>query len=841
MRSAACGAACALSLAACTGGVGSTDTSSRIVTYTVSGSVSGLAGAGLVLQNNGTDNLAVKADGSFTFSSALVPGDRYQVSVWAQPTGPSQTCTVGQGGGIVGQGDVTGITVLCADKTTATDTIGGIAIGVVGSGLTLQDNGGDALAVSAGGTFTFATGLAPGAGYNVTVASPPVNPYQDCVVQNGSGIAGAVDVTNIEVSCEANSNPQYTVSVTVTGISASAPLTVENNGRDRMTLSANGTYAFPTKIPSGSAYEVTLVPLTEQQSQTCQFSNASGTVAGAPVDVMVACQSNVAISGTVSGLATADEVILQDNGGDTLAVSANGPFTFPTALASGGTYQVTVLQQPTLPPEICTVSNGSGIAPPSSAAPITVACVAAYTVGGTVSGLPGAEGPPVSVVLENDGGENLPVSANGPFAFPPQASGSAYEVTVLTAPTGYVCDVAGGSGTVTANVTAVTVACAPIGGFLYVTNAADNSLSSYAINSSTGSLHLLAATTPTGTAPSGVGAQCGSQLQVSATVYVANQGSNTLSGYGENTTTGVLNLLPSDPASGALNPVATAGTPSGVATALINGTTGCAVYTANTGADSISAYSENAATGILTSAGAAASGAQPTGIALTGYDSFIVDNYPGPSFFLFSANKGGTVSAFSVDQTTAALTAVGTVPAGGSSPVAISTGTVPVTVQGVATTEPIVYVVNQGSNDVSGFNVAMPPADEANGIANGTLTPLADSPYAAGSGPNAIAVVGEYVYVANGTDATVTVYSINTAVGTPVSLGGLVPMPGLTVSTGKDPVAITFGDGFLYAVNAQSDSVSVYLLNGDTGALTEVPGSPFPSGKSPSSVAYQPP
>ena len=39
-------------------------------------------------------------------------------------------------------------------------------------------------------------------------------------------------------------------------------------------------------------------------------------------------------------------VVLQDNGGDNLSVSANGPFTFATALASGAAYAVTVKTNP---------------------------------------------------------------------------------------------------------------------------------------------------------------------------------------------------------------------------------------------------------------------------------------------------------------------------------------------------------------------------------------------------------------------------------------------------------------------------------------------------------------
>jgi len=78
-----------------------------------------------------------------------------------------------------------------------------------------------------------------------------------------------------------------------------------------------------------------------------------------------------------------------------------------------------------------------------------------YTVGGTISGLSGA------VVLQNNGGDNLAVSANGRFTFATQlADGSNYDVTVVSQPVGQSCTVMNGMGTFSAsNVTTVTVTC----------------------------------------------------------------------------------------------------------------------------------------------------------------------------------------------------------------------------------------------------------------------------------------------------------------------------------------------------------------------------------------------
>jgi len=69
---------------------------------------------------------------------------------------------------------------------------------------------------------------------------------------------------------------------------------------------------------------------------------------------------NYSVGGTVTNLASGDSVQLQDNGGDTLSVTANGSFTFATKLASGSSYSVTISGQPTSPAQTCGVTNGSG-------------------------------------------------------------------------------------------------------------------------------------------------------------------------------------------------------------------------------------------------------------------------------------------------------------------------------------------------------------------------------------------------------------------------------------------------------------------------------------------------
>ena len=78
-----------------------------------------------------------------------------------------------------------------------------------------------------------------------------------------------------------------------------------------------------------------------------------------------------------------------------------------------------------------------------------------FSVGGSVSGLSG------TVVLQDNGGDDLSVTASGPFTFATKvATGAPYSVAVKTNPSGQTCTVASGSGTMgSANVTSVAVTC----------------------------------------------------------------------------------------------------------------------------------------------------------------------------------------------------------------------------------------------------------------------------------------------------------------------------------------------------------------------------------------------
>lgn len=152
--------------------------------------------------------------------------------------------------------------------------------------------------------------------------------------------------------------PRFTVGGMVSGLAGT--LVLRNNGGDDLTVSANGSFTFATSLPAGSAYNVTV--RTQPTGQSCTVSGALGTVgSGNVTTVNVTCFNlTYSVGGTVSNLLGAGCTISL-NGGSPLALTANGPFTFPTQLPNGSSYSVAVASQPTGPNQSCTVTNGTGV------------------------------------------------------------------------------------------------------------------------------------------------------------------------------------------------------------------------------------------------------------------------------------------------------------------------------------------------------------------------------------------------------------------------------------------------------------------------------------------------
>jgi len=444
MASAAALAACGSSGSSDSGGGSGTPPAGS--TYTLGGTVSGASAAGLVLIDNGTTLAVSSGATSFAFPTALATGTAYTVSVQAPPAGMS--CGVANGSGTIGTENVSNIAVTCASDTV---TLGGTISGLSASGLVLANNGATAAVSPGATTFAFSTSITTGSTYAVTVQTAPAG--QTCSVANGTGTAGTANINNVVVTCATTS---FTVGGSIAGLNVGG-LVLADNGGDLLTVPSGATsFTMPTAVASTSGYAVTVA--TQPSGLSCSVQSGIGTIGTANVtNVAVTCSDQpYSLGGSISGLNGTGLVLA--NGSETVPVSLNATsFAFPTLVAFGSTYSVTVATQPT--GLTCSVSSGAtGTMPASNVNTVTVVCSdKAYTLGGSINGLSFA-----GLVLTN--GTNtlqVPSTATSFQFVTPVAYTSSFNVVVSTQPTGQMCSVgAGGNGTMpAANVTSLIVVC----------------------------------------------------------------------------------------------------------------------------------------------------------------------------------------------------------------------------------------------------------------------------------------------------------------------------------------------------------------------------------------------
>jgi hypothetical protein len=354
------------------GGGGGTGT-----TFTIGGTVTGLVGTGLVLTDNTTDNLTVTGTGTVPFTFK-VSTSTYAVTVSTQPGNPAQTCVVGTGTGSgTATANVTTVAVTCTTNPV-TATIGGTISGLgTGSSVILQDNGGDSLTVTANGSFTFKTAVTgPTDAYAVTVLAQPTSPNQICTVANGKGTATTSTVTNVAVTCVLS----YTIGGNVSGLVGTGLILENSASTELLPISAaNGNAAFTFKqlVATGTAYTVTISSQPTGPTQTCTVtpSTASGTAGANVTNVAVVCPAvTYSVGGVVVGLEgktppvspfnlplTDNSFELQNNLGNTLVVTENGPFTFATPEALNDQFQISIFHGASTQTQGCTLWDYKGV------------------------------------------------------------------------------------------------------------------------------------------------------------------------------------------------------------------------------------------------------------------------------------------------------------------------------------------------------------------------------------------------------------------------------------------------------------------------------------------------
>ncbi|KTC92098.1 NHL repeat-containing protein [Legionella cincinnatiensis] len=507
----------------------------------------------------------------------------------------------------------------------------------------------------------------------------------------------------------------YTIGGSISGLTTSG-LILQNNGSDNLSVPAGATsFQFSTPVAAGGSYDVTIVQ--QPTGLTCTINNASGTDIMANVtNISIVCSvTTYTIGGSISGL-TASGLVLQNNGGDNLSVPANATsFQFATPIAEGGSYAVTIQQQPT--GLTCTIDNATGSNVMANVTDISIVCsVTTYTIGGSISGLT-ADG----LVLQNNGGDNLSVPANATsFQFStPIAEGGGYEVTVLQQPSGLKCSVNNGSGSnVMADVTDISVTCVVL--YTYVTNSGANTVSLCNINQTTGVL------TCPGTTGSGFNNPRAIHINPTGTfAYIVNQNNGLITLCNVNQTSGTLNC-----------PGTTGGTFQSPIDIAIN-PAGTMAYVTNSGNNTISHCVINQTTGELTCPSTTGSGFNgPGGITVNpaGTFAYIVNELannisacvidqstgnftscavyagdfnhpnritlnPGGNFAYVSNGFGGgspsEVFLCSIEQSTGGLTCPGTTGSGFNQPFGIT----------INSANTIAYIANSGNSAVSLCNI----------------------------------------------------------------------------------------------------------------------------------------
>jgi len=293
--------------------------------------------------------------------------------------------------------------------------------------------------------------------------------------------------------------------------------------------------------------------------------------------------------------------------------------------------------------------------------------------------------------------------------------------------------------------------------------------------------------------------------------YVANEGCG-------HSTFGNVSMYTINPATGVLTPV---GPPVNSndegASAVAVSPAGKFAYVTNWGegdtAGSVSAYTIDGTTGALT---LTATTAAPC-VASPGSCAPWAIGVEPSGRFAYVANEGGfsptSISMYTINATTGALTSKGLIAAEGRA-IAVT----------VDPSGKFAYVASW-SDPGSAGNVSMYAIDAM----TGTLT--STGVMAAGTNPVSVAVdsTGKFAYVANSGSNDISMYTINATTGTLTSTG--VKAAG----TGPSSVVVDPSGKFAYVTNSGSNNVSMYAIDAMTGTLTST--GVMAAGTTPLSVA----
>ncbi|MGW8394888.1 hypothetical protein [Pseudoduganella sp. HUAS MS19] len=195
--SAAAALLCVAGLAACGGkGNGSLNLGVQVI---------GIDRSGLVLQNNGGDDLVITGTGNgmYYFKTLMEPDAPFNITIKSAPA--NVTCKLANNTGKINYYTYQQAAVTC---TPDAFPLGGTVSGLNGSGLVLA-NGAQTLGVTANGPWQFASPIGNNTVYGVTVLNHPTG--QTCTVSGGgnglgAGTMPANAVVDVTVTCVTKSS-----------------------------------------------------------------------------------------------------------------------------------------------------------------------------------------------------------------------------------------------------------------------------------------------------------------------------------------------------------------------------------------------------------------------------------------------------------------------------------------------------------------------------------------------------------------------------------------------------------------------------------------------------------
>lgn len=251
--------------------------------------------------------------------------------------------------------------------------------------------------------------------------------------------------------------------------------------------------------------------------------------------------------------------------------------------------------------------------------------------------------------------------------------------------------------------------------------------------------------------------------------------------------------------------------------------------TASPGAGNITIFPINTSDGSLDSANAvsAATGNNPTGIAVSAFKTGATNNYvyvidqetiTGSSGL---TSKGGVLLSYSHAAGSAALTRLS--PTSGAVLNGVLAGVQPSAIA-VDPTARFVYVPDALSNQLIGYVIGN----------DGVPAAMVNGPFATGGLPSSVTVDprGKYVYVTNFNDGSVSAYAIDQATGNPAAASGST-----SNKTGTNPNCVTIEPAlgiYLYTTNNADQTVTGLQLNPHNGNLENIQNTPFPASALPS-------